>query len=53
MGPTAVSSALITPSRSHSSVIAARPAFGVSTGSGAPIRGCRRFPAPLRILFTR
>ena len=54
MGLTAVSSALITPSRSHSSVIAARPAFGVSAGSGAPIRGCcRDLPAPLRILFTR
>ena len=53
MGPTAVSSALITPSRSHNSVITARPAFGVNARSGAPIRGCRRLPAPLRILFTR
>ena len=44
----------ITPSRPHSSVIAARPAFGVSDRSGAPIRGCcRDLPAPLRILFTR
>ena len=40
MGPTAASSALITPSRPHSSLITARPAFGVSAGSGAPIRGC-------------
>jgi hypothetical protein len=40
MGPTAASSALITPSRPHNSLIAARPAFGVSAGSGAPIRGC-------------
>ena len=53
-GPTAASSAPITPSRPHSSVITARPAFGVSAGSGAPIRGCcRDLPAPLRILFTR
>ena len=53
-GPTAASSAPITPSRPHSSVMAARPAFGVSAGSGAPIRGCcRDLPAPLRILFTR
>ena len=44
MGPTAVSSALITPSRSHNSVITARPAFGVNARSGAPIRGCRRLP---------
>jgi hypothetical protein len=40
MGPTAASSALITPSRPHSSLTAARPAFGVSAGSGAPIRTC-------------
>ena len=54
IGPTDLSSALITPSRAHSSVMAARPAFGVSAGSGAPIRGCcQRLPAPLRILFTR
>ena len=54
IGPTAASSAPITPSRSHNSVIAARPAFGVSDRSGAPIRGCcRDLPAPLRILFTR
>jgi hypothetical protein len=54
IGPTAVSSALITPSRPHSSVTIAKPAFGVSAGSGAPIRGCcRDLPAPLRILFTR
>ena len=54
IGPTAASSAPITPSRSHSSVMAARPAFGVSAGSGAPIRGCcRDLPALLRILFTR
>ena len=37
-GPTAASSAPITPSRSHSSVIAARPAFAVSDASGAPTR---------------
>jgi hypothetical protein len=53
-GPTALSSALITPSRPHNSVITATPAFGVSAGSGAPIRGCcRDLPAPLRILFTK
>jgi hypothetical protein len=34
--------------------MAASPAFGVSAGSGTPIRGCcRDLPAPLRILFTR
>jgi len=34
--------------------MAARPAFAVSAGSGAPIRGCcRDLPGPLRILFTR
>jgi hypothetical protein len=53
IGPTAASSAPIKPSRPHNSVIAAIPAFGVSDRSGAPIRACRRFPAPLRILFTR
>jgi hypothetical protein len=54
IGPTAASSAAITPSWSHSLVMAARPAFGVSDRSGAPIRGCcRDLPAPLRILFTR
>jgi hypothetical protein len=54
IGPTAVSSAPITPSRPHNSVMAARPAFAVSAGSGAPIRGCcRDLPARLRILFTR
>jgi hypothetical protein len=37
-GPTAASSALITPSRSHNPVIAARPAFAVSDRSGAPTR---------------
>jgi sensor domain CHASE-containing protein len=37
-GPTAASSAPITPTRSHSSVIAARPAFAVSDRSGAPAR---------------
>jgi hypothetical protein len=30
-------------------VIAARPAFGVSAGSGAPIRGCCRVLAYSRI----
>jgi hypothetical protein len=40
IGPTAASSASITPSRLHSSLIAAIPAFGVSAASGAPIRGC-------------
>jgi hypothetical protein len=34
------SSSPITPSRLHSSLITARPAFGVSDGSGAPIRAC-------------
>jgi len=53
-GPTAASSAPITPSRPHNSVITARPAFGVSAGSGTPIRGCcRDLPALLHILFTR
>ena len=37
-GPTAASSAPITPSRPHNSVTAARPAFGVSDASGAPAR---------------
>ena len=40
MGPTAASSALITPSRSHNSVTAARPAFAVSDRSDAPARTC-------------
>ena len=35
-GPTAASSAPITPSRSYSSVMTARPAFAVSDASGAP-----------------
>ena len=39
-GPTAASSASITPSRPHNSVIAARPAFAVSDRSGAPARTC-------------
>jgi len=53
-GPIAASSAPITPSRPHNSVITARTAFGISAGSGAPIRGCcRDLPAPLRILFTK
>jgi len=35
-------------------VITAKPAFGVSAGSGAPIRGsCRVLPVLLRILFTK
>ena len=38
-GPTAASSASITPSRPHNSVITASPAFGVSAASGAPTRG--------------
>lgn len=38
MGPTAVSSASITPSRRHSSLTAASPAFAVSVRSGAPVR---------------
>ena len=37
-GPTAPSSASITPSRPHSSLTAARPAFAVSHRSGAPAR---------------
>ena len=52
-GPTAASSASITPSRSHNSMIAAIPAFGVKARSGAPTRACLRFRLPLRILFTR
>ncbi len=52
-GPTAASSAPITPSRSHSPVTAAIPAFGVSARSGAPTRTCRRFRFPPRILATR
>ena len=45
IGPTAASSAPISPSRLHSSLTTAKPAFGVSDRSGAPIRACRRFPA--------
>jgi len=37
-GPTAASSAPITPSRSHNSLITARPACAVSDASGAPAR---------------
>jgi transposase len=40
MGPTAASSSSTMPSRSHSSVTAARPAFAVSDASGAPARTC-------------
>jgi hypothetical protein len=53
MGPTAASSASITPSRPHNSVTAAIPAFAVSAASGAPTRTCRRFRLPPRILLTR
>ena len=52
-GPTAASSAPITPSRSHSPATAAIPAFGVSVRSGAPMRTCRRFRFLPRILLTR
>jgi hypothetical protein len=38
--PNASSSASITPSRPHSSVTAAMPAFAVSEGSGSPTRPC-------------
>ena len=38
--PGLASSAPITPSRSHSSVTAARPAFAVSARSGTPARTC-------------
>ena len=38
IGPTAASSAPVTSSRSHNSLIAAIPAFGVSDASGAPAR---------------
>ena len=38
MGPTVASSSSTTPSRSHSSVTAAIPAFAVSDASGAPAR---------------
>jgi hypothetical protein len=51
--PTAASIAPITPSRPHSSVIAAIPAFAVSARSGAPTRACARFRLPPRILLTR
>jgi hypothetical protein len=37
-----VSSAPISPNWSHSSVMAAKSAFGARAGSGAPIRGCCR-----------
>jgi hypothetical protein len=40
MGPAAASSASITPSRPHNSLITAIPAFGVSDVSGAPARTC-------------
>jgi hypothetical protein len=43
----------ITPNRSHSSLIAVIPAFGVRPGSSAPIRTCPRFRFPLRIPLTR
>ena len=52
-GPTAASSASITPSRSHNSLTAASPALGVSAASGAPIRACLRFRFLPRILSTR
>ena len=52
-GPTAASSAPITPSRPHSSLTAARPAFAVSDLSGAPIRTCCRSGFLPRILLTR
>jgi len=51
MGPTAASTASITPSRPHNSLIAASPAFAVSAASGVPTRGCCRFLP--RILTTR
>jgi hypothetical protein len=51
--PTAASSASITPSRSHSSLIAASPAFAVSAASGVPIRGYGRFRLLALILTTR
>jgi hypothetical protein len=40
-------------SRPHSSLTAARPAFGVSDRSGAPIRTCCRFGFLPHILLTR
>jgi len=40
IGSAAASSASITPTRPHNSVITARPAFAVSDRSGAPIRAC-------------
>jgi hypothetical protein len=52
-GPTAASSASITPSRSHSSLTTASPELGVSAASGAPVRACRRFRFLPRILATR
>ena len=39
-GPAAASIAPTTPSRPHSPLTAASPAFGVSARSGAPTRGC-------------
>jgi hypothetical protein len=49
MGPTAASTASITPSRSHSSVTAAKPAVAASDTFGAPARTCQpRFGCPLR-----
>src|SRR6266516_3266862 len=45
-GPTAASSAPITPSRSHSPATAAIPPFGVSARSGAPTRTSGRFRFP-------
>ncbi|MGO9082035.1 MAG: hypothetical protein ACLQDY_23870, partial [Streptosporangiaceae bacterium] len=53
IGPTAVSIAPITPSRSHSALTAASPAFGVGAPSGAPTRACPRLHFPPRILATR
>lgn len=52
IGPTSVSIASITPSRSNSSVTETSPAFGVNDGSGAPIH-TRLDPCfLLRILVT-
>ena len=52
-GATTASSASITPSRPHSSVTAARPAFAVSDRSAAPIRTCRCLRLPPHMLLTR
>ena len=49
----AASNAPITPSRSHSSVTAARPAFAVRARSAAPTRTCCRFRLSPRMLPTR